>query len=323
MHVKTILAPILAAAMVVCFGTSCAYALTLVPEGNRNVEQPGIPAASAKRTAALKSSYEAKYQKVLKLLQSDSKLRSKIKSVAAQFGISPLHMAGAIVGEHTYNVDAYDRLQSYYVKALSYVSSDISFEYDGEQVSDFVNRPQFDDCKNKKGSNEVWTCRERVWNSQFRGKTVDGTDFPDNRFSAVFFQPFYAGQTFGLGQLNPLTALQMTDTVHKISGLPTLNVKDSNEVYRTIMDPDLTLPYMAATIRNSIDAYKDIAGFDISDNPGVTATLYNVGDPQARAYALKAENNNRVAAGEPEKMPEENYYGWLVNDKINDLKSLF
>jgi Protein of unknown function (DUF1402) len=302
---------------------SQACAVTIVPEGNRNVEQPGIPQASFKRTAAVKSSFEAKYQKVFKLLKNDAKLRAKIKSVSAQYGISPLHMAGAIVGEHTYNVDAYDRLQTYYVKALSYVSSDISFEYDGESVSDFVNRPEFSDCKGKSGSNALWSCRERVWNGQFRGKNVGGTDYPDNRFSAVFFQPFYAGQTFGIGQLNPLTALQMTDKVHQISGLPALDVKQSNEVYRTIMDPDLTLPYMAATIRNSIDAYRRIAGFDISSNPGVTATLYNTGDPEDRAYALKAENDRRAQAGEPEKMPEENYYGWLVNDKLDDLKSLF
>jgi hypothetical protein len=314
---------ILAAAAVICLAINPALALTQVPEGNRNAEQPGVPAASAKRTAALKSSYEAKYQKVLNLLQSDPKLRSKIKSVAAQYDISPLHMAGAIVGEHTYNVDAYDRLQTYYVKALSYVSSDISFEFDGESVTDFVNRPEFDACKDKPGSNALWSCRERVWNAQFRGKTVGGVEYPNNRFSAVFFQPFYAGQTFGIGQLNPLTALQMTDTVHKISGLPVLDVRDSNEVYRTIMDPDLTLPYMAATIRNSIDAYKRIADFDISANPGVTATLYNVGDPEARAFALKADNDKRKAAGEPEKMPEENYYGWLVNEKIDDLKALF
>ena len=49
------------------------------------------------------------------------------------------------------------------------------------------------------------------------------------------------------------------------------------------MDPDLTLPYVAATLRNRIDAYRDIAGFDISQNPGITATLYNVGNPEARA----------------------------------------
>ena len=301
---------------------SSALAFTVVPEGNRNSEQPGIPEASKKRTAALKSSFEAKYQKVLALLKSDEKLRSKIKSVSAQYGISPLHMVGAIVGEHTYNVDAYDRLQTYYIKALNYVASDIVFENNGESVVDFVERSQFDDCKSLNNSETLWTCRERVWNAQFRGKTVDGTEFPNTRFSAVFFQPFYSGQTFGIGQMSPLTALQMSDRVNKVSGLPKLDVKDAKEVYRTIMDPDLTLPYVAATIVDSIDAYKK-AGFDISNNPGLTATLYNLGDPGARAAALETENKQGMQDGKPEKLPEENYYGWLVNDKIEDLKALF
>ena len=118
-----------------------------------------------------------------------------------------MHIVGAIVGEHTYNVDAYDRLQTYYVKAMSYLSSDLQFEYEGEQVADFIQRPQFQECADKSGSYALWSCRERVWNQDFRGKTVDGRDYPDNRFSAVFFQPFYAGQTFGIGQLNPLDRL--------------------------------------------------------------------------------------------------------------------
>src|SRR5690606_17991860 len=115
------------------------------------------------------------------------------------------------------------------------------------------------------------------------------------RFSAVFFQPFYAGQTFGLGQLNPLTALEMSDLVHRVSGLPELSSGNPQQVYKTIMDPDLTLPYVAAVIRKAIDAYRSIAGFDISQNPGITATLYNVGDPEARAVALKRENEERQA----------------------------
>jgi hypothetical protein len=57
-----------------------------------------------------------------------------------------------------------------------------------------------------------------VGETAFRGRTVGGERFPTDRFSAVFFQPFYAGQTFGLGQLNPLTAREMTDMVHRISG---------------------------------------------------------------------------------------------------------
>ncbi|MGB8817859.1 MAG: DUF1402 family protein [Rhizobiaceae bacterium] len=317
------LRPVVTATALFFLGLHGAQALTLVPEGNRNAEQPGIPAASAKRTKATKSSFDAKYAKVLNLLQNDTRLRSKIKQISAQYGISPLHMAGAIVGEHTYNVDAYDRLQTYYVKALAYVASDITFEANGEKVADFVDRPQFEACKSLKGSEALWTCRERVWNSAFRGKTVDGIDFPNNRFSAVFFQPFYAGQTFGIGQLNPLTALQMSDRVNQVSGLPRLDVNNANEVYRTIMDPDLTLPYMAATIRNAIDAYKKIADVDISENPGITATLYNTGDPETRAAALAGENEKRRQAGEPEKLPEENYYGWLINDRLNDLKALF
>ena len=298
-------------------------ATTLVPEGNRFETQPDIPYGSTKRTAATKSTFEAKYEKVFRLLQNDPQLRGKIRKVSAKYGIDPLHMVGAIVGEHTYNVDAYDRLQTYYVKAVSYVANDISFSYKGESIGDFVNRPEFEQCQSARGSYALWDCRETIWNTEFSGKTVGGSAFPRNRFSAVFFQPLYAGQTFGLGQLNPLTALQMTDLVHSVSGLPKIDANNGKEVYRTIMDPDLTLPYMAATIKQSIEAYKRIAGFDISKNPGLTATLYNTGDPEARALALASENETRRAAGEAEKMPEENYYGWLVNEKLGELKTLF
>jgi hypothetical protein len=298
-------------------------AQTLVPEGNRNAEQPPIPGASAKRTAAKKTTFEKKYQKVLALLQSDGKLRGKIKQAAAQFGIDPVHIAGAIVGEHTYNVDAYDRLQTYYVKAASYLSNSLAFEYEGESITEFVARPQFASCAQYSDSYRLWTCREQVWGAEFSGRTVDGKSFPKNRFGAVFFQPYYAGQTFGIGQLNPLTALKMSDAVARTTGAPPLDVTDPNEVYETIMDPDKTLPYVAATLRKSIDAYVTIAGYDISQNPGITATLYNTGNPDGRAAALKRDNEARKASGEEPKLPEENYYGWLVNDRIADLRGLF
>ncbi|PZN56086.1 MAG: hypothetical protein DIU65_05420 [Proteobacteria bacterium] len=302
---------------------SAGQAAVLVPPGNRNAVQPAIPGASVNRTQATNTTFQAKYRKVYALLKNDGRLRAKIKETAAAYAIDPIHIVGAIVGEHTYNVDAYDRLQTYYVKAISYLSSRFSFAYRGESVSAFVRRPQFAACDGKSDSYALWTCRERVWNQEFRGRTVDGTSFPDNRFGAVFFQPYYAGQTFGLGQLNPLTALQMSDMVHEISGLPRLDADDPNRVYKTIMDPDLTLNYVAAALKKSIDAYRTIAGFDISRNPGITATLYNVGNPEARAQALKKENERRRAAGEPVRLPQENYYGWLVNDKLPELEALF
>ena len=296
--------------------TAEAQAVTVLPPGNRHAEQPDIPGASSRRTKAGHTTFDAKYAKVRELLASDSDLISKIKMTARAYRIDPIHMVGAIVGEHTYNVDAYDSLQAYYVKAAAYAGNSFRFAYNGEKVDDFIDRPEFTECKTKSGSYALWTCRERVWERKFRGKM----GFPNNRFSAVFFQPFYAGQTFGLGQINPLTALELSDLVAKVSGYPKLDESDANGVYAAIMDPDKSLAYMAASIKMSIDDYKRIAGVDISKNPGVTATLYNVGNPAARAAALAAKNKGRAAS--ELLLPEENYYGWLVNDKLAELEGL-
>lgn len=295
-----------------------AFAMQVVPAGNRHAEQPDIPGASVRRTKGTKSSFDVKYEKVHELLASDHELMAKIRKVSSAYGINPIHVVGAIVGEHTYNVDAYDRLQAYYVKAASYAGESFRFAYDGENVDDFVARPQFAECKSKTDSYTLWSCREDVWESDFRGKTVGGESFPNNRFSAVFFQPFYAGQTFGLGQVNPLTALMLSDLVTRVSGYPKLNEKNAGAVYKAIMDPDISLSFVAASIRRSIDDYKEIAGMDISGNPGLTATLYNVGNSRQRAAALAAKNR---AAGTT-VWPEENYYGWLINDKLDELKGL-
>ncbi|MCR4265677.1 DUF1402 family protein [Nitratireductor sp. ZSWI3] len=304
-------------------GFQPALAAKLVPAGNRNAEQPPVPGVSAKRTKSARTTFEAKYGKVYQLLKNDSGLISKIRTVAAQYQIEPVHIVGAIVGEHTYNVDAYDRLQTYYVKAVSYMKSDFAFQHNGETVGQFVKRPEFAECGKEEGSYDVWTCRENVWEEAFRGKKVDGKSWPNDRFGAVFFQPFYAGQTFGIGQLNPLTALKMTDTVHAVSHFRRLDHDDAQEVYRTIMDPDKSLAYVAATLKTSISAYRRIADFDISKNPGITATLYNLGNPEARAARLAAENRLRRAKGQISKLPEENYYGWLVNEKLDELTALF
>ena len=293
-----------------------AEAADLVPPGNRNAEQPSVPGASVRRTKAGKSTFDTKYEKVRDLLATDRALMGKIRKTAGQYGIDPIHMVGAIVGEHTYNVDAYDRLQSYYVKAASYAGN-FRFAYDGQSIGDFVARPEFARCEGRKGSYALWTCRESVWNRTFKGKKVGGASYPNNRFSAVFFQPFYAGQTFGLGQINPLTALTLTDDVARVSGYDRLDENDAAGVYKAIMDPDISLAYMAAAIRRSIDAYRKTAGVDISKNPGLTATLYNLGNPDARAAAFAAR---RASGGAT--WPEENYYGWLINDRLDELKGL-
>ncbi len=297
-------------------GQAFAAGVRAVPEGNRYRSQPRIPYASARRTAASKSSYDAKFEKVLAVLKRDRRLISSIKRVAGRYNIDPIHMIGAIIGEHTYNYDTLDSAQSYYIKALAYAGIDISFKYDGEHVETFVQRPQFDRCrKGKKANNSdsLWSCYERVWNSSFRGKRVDGTRFPKTNFNETFFQPLFSGQSFGLGQLSPLTVLKMTDRVARQSGNRKLDPKNAEKVYQATMDPNISLHYMAAVIQDAIEAYKNVGKVDISNNPGLTATLYNLGDPWGRAAKFRRSGAT---------WPRENYYGWLVNDRIEDIKSV-
>ncbi|GGB35273.1 hypothetical protein GCM10011316_04250 [Roseibium aquae] len=291
-----------------------AAALRTVPEGNRYRTQPAIPFASARRTAASQATYDQKFERVLDVLRRDKRLMRSIKQISNRYSIDPIHMIGAIVGEHTYNFNSLDSAQSYYIKALAYAGIDISFSHGGEHVEEFVKRPQFEDCRtNSKTSNTLWSCYEKVWEKSFRNKTVDDRRFPNRNFNETFFQPLFAGQSFGFGQLSPLTVLKMTDRVASQSANRKLDAANAGEVYRAAMDPNISLHYMAAVIQDAIEAYKTVANVDISKNPGLTATLYNVGDPWDRAAAFRRSGR---------AWPRENYYGWLVNDRLEELKSL-
>lgn len=291
-----------------------AASIRKVPEGNRFRNQPRIPYASSRRTKAFDSSYDKKFEKVVAVLQRDRGLIRSIKSVARKYGIDPIHMIGAIVGEHTYNYSTLDSAQTYYIKALSYAGLNIEFEYDGVHVMDFVEKPEFDSCrKGKQDSEDLWSCYERIWERRFRRRKVDGVRYPNKNFNETFFQPLFSGQSFGLGQLSPLTVLKMSDRVNRVSGLRKLDARNASDVYTATMDPNKSLHYMAAIIQDSIEAYKAVGKVDISDNPGLTATLYNLGDPWGRARQFR--NSGRT-------WPSENYYGWLVNDRLEDLKKI-
>ncbi|WP_334175731.1 DUF1402 family protein [Pseudoxanthobacter sp.] len=289
-----------------------------VPPGNASSDQPAVDRNSVARTRETGGTFEAKYRQIYSLLERDPALIARIKKVAARYGIDPVHIVGAIVGEHTYNVDAVDTAQAYYVKAMSYLGTPIRFQYKGEAVSDFVARPEFERCKSERNDFDLWDCRDEVWKASFSGRTVDGVAFPKDRFSRVFFQPLYAGQTFGLGQLSPVAALSVADIVSKRSGRPPVDMDHAAALYSAIMDPNTSLDYIAALIKVSIDSYRQIAGFDISRNPGITATLYNVGDVRDRAYVLKAANARSGGV----VYPQVNYMGWFVNTKADDLERL-
>ena len=286
---------------------------------------PTCRAAPAARTQATNTTFEAKYRKVYALLQNDAELRGKIKQAAAAYGIDPMHIVGAIVGEHTYNVDAYDRLQTYYVKAISYLRAELSFAYDGEDIDDFVQRPEFAACAGESRQlRSVGLPRagvEPVLPRQERGRQ----SFPNDRFSATFFQPFYAGQTFGLGQLNPLTALQMSDLVHKVSGPADSSTSAiRNGVYKTIMDPDLTLALCRGDAEEVDRRLQDRSPASTSRRiPASPRRSTMSAIPKRAPMRSRPRTTSAAAAGSSRKLPEENYYGWLVNDKLPELQALF
>ena len=296
----------------------------VVPPGNRADKQPKIYSGSRFLTAIRNSgSFNDKYKRVYAVFANNPKLIARIKQVSATYGIDPVHVIGAIVGEHTYNIDTFDTLQDYYVKALQYSNNDsLEFAYKGQKASELFSKPQFAKCESMQNTYEKWDCRQTVWNRVFMGKMVDGRLYFKDRLHRVYFKPAFGGQTFGFGQLSPVAALMVTDVTNAKGGLPLLSIDDAAGVYEQIMSPDTSLHYVAANIRVQIDMYKRIAGFDISQNPGLTATLYNLGDAATRARELKAENDSRAAQGKAPVYPQENFYGWFVNDKEADLRAL-
>ena len=296
----------------------------VIPASYHAKTQPPVAVQSFMLTLMQQGgNWDDKYRNVMKLLAADNKLMVNIKKAARIYGVDPVNIVGAIVGEHTFNMNVFDTLQDYYVKALQYVNNkSLTFSYQGELASDFFKRPQFAACEAMKANYDKWDCRETVWNRQFFAKSVGAKGWLIDRLNRVFFAPAHAGQTFGVGQIGPVAALMVTDLVHKKSGFPLLSIDNAPQVFSQIMSPDASMHYIAASIRVYIDSYKAIAGFDLSQNAGLLATLYNLGDAVTRASDLKTLNDQRAQKGLPPQYPQENFYGWFVNEKVGDLRKL-
>jgi len=315
----------LALALAICSSPAPAKSdLIVIPPDYHAKTQPPVAVQSFLLTLMQQGgNWDDKYRHALGVLANDKRLMGNIKKAAKTYGVDPVDIVGAIVGEHTFNMNVFDSLQTYYVKALQYMNNKtLTFQYQGERAEDFFKRPQFAACEAMKGNYEKWDCRETVWNRQFQGKAVGGKAWPPTRLNRVFFQPMYSGQTFGVGQIGPIVALSVTDLVHRKSGLPLLSMDNAPQVFSQIMSPDTSMPYIAASIAVSIENYKQIAGFDISQNAGIIATLYNLGDSATRAADLKAINDARAKKGLRPQFPQENFYGWFINEKAAELRKL-
>jgi len=111
--------------------------------------------------------------------------------------------------------------------------------------------------------------------------------------------------TFGFGQIKMSAALPVEQMAAKIDKR---KVRTVDEISKALLKPEESIRYMAAIIRKAQDDYMK-QGFDISNRPGLLATLYNIGKSEQRVKRSVQEG----------KAPSINYYGFFV---LNNMKQI-
>lgn len=116
-----------------------------------------------------------------------------------------------------------------------------------------------------------------------------------------------AGKSFsyGLGQLKSEAAMLGEATIAKLEGRP---VRDQYQVEQLMLNPAETVKLIAGVIRHAQDTYQ-ANGIDISKQPEILTTLYNLGNPESR-----------VAQASAESPPRPNYFGAFVANNIAEVQ---
>lgn len=125
--------------------------------------------------------------------------------------------------------------------------------------------------------------------------------------------------TLGPAQVSFRLALQYEPAVAERTDRRPRNVKGVLDAVTSVPG---NLEYAAALLAEARVAYRDLAGFDIAGNPGVLATLYQLGSPAVRARRLAEQNDQRRARGERILPPQVNAYGAFVNRHAGEIATI-
>lgn len=241
---------------------------------------------------------ENKLPAIMEKLKNEGLLQD-IVEISKIFDIDPLHILGPIIGENVFN-GAIDRsLQD----SLLGLVTENDYRVMSERMELVYQNEEAKKCLSLEVRNYwKWRCvliKSRALNS---GSNRD--------FIGWFYQRSKAGNgTFGIGQVQPFLLWayndQVSEALKKIN-LPheIYELKDIKRSYEISQNETLMIAYIAAIARQSIDVYKVIGGIDISSNPGLTTTLYNLGDVHRRAFYFKESGK---------ESPSVNYMGWFIN----------
>lgn len=254
-------------------------------------------------------------------------LKDEINSAGRAFGVDPMHIAGAIAGEHALNVDWVDSAQNANIKRrMNGASVDAAAD---RALFTEISLPTYGRCQSIRGDYDFWYCIVNAWYQKKHGGIISFFTPQNNsykEFTYTYFNPNGLGKTFGFGQLSPLRALMVSDMVSNATNIPRISFRvngNSHQAYSDLFDERKVVYYVAATIRKSIDAYAEIARFDISRNPGVVATLYNIGNERFHANNRLRENLRRIDQGQSIRGPESNSLGRWVLQHQDLIQNIF
>jgi hypothetical protein len=260
----------------------------------------------------------SKYKNVIRIITKKQNI-CVIHTAAEIYNVDPVMIIGSIVGEHTFNVDIWDIAQENYMYMWhKWISR---FDSNGIDLAELIKEDKYNLCPKTTDNNyDLWGCYNLVWKTDRRNTRKGSKNW---EIKWTFFNPLGSGYTYGFGQLGPERALMVADFVSKVSGFDELTIADPPAIYEAILNPQVSIHYVAATNRVAIDLYKKYANFDISQNPGVVATLYNLGREYERAEKLYNKTLKDLSKNGKATYPDVNYYGWFINSKEMELRKAY
>jgi hypothetical protein len=255
----------------------------------------GVPVTSTARTELAKSLGQRKIPEIMRALEAEGLLKEAVR-VARKFGIDPLHILGPIVGENTFNGFIDRTLQDHYHQMFAQPNIET-------MTRTMARLTQVADGR---GCFEAPISNYWKWRCLLFYSTIDNSN---GGLMAGGFYSIKGSGTFGIAQMQPFLLWSLNDIVSRTMGYKKFPITDLESPMKVIFDNRQMLAYLAANATVSIEVYKMVAGVDISQNPGLTTTLYNLGDEYRHAYDF----NQRRSRGTQQELPKVNYLGWYVN----------